>query len=127
MTANEQRNLFKELYDGASAQEMGFDDIEVSRFFNLAQDLVLNELFFSNRNTLKEGFELSSKRDIQLNNLKRSITLWKNVTTNLWEYTTYDNIVLESNVSLIFDYNYIQSYNSVIIESISDMLYILAL
>ena len=42
MTANDMRNLFKELYDGASAQEMGYDDVEVSRFLNLAQKLIIN-------------------------------------------------------------------------------------
>ena len=91
MTANEMRNLFKELYDGASAQEMGFDDIEVNRFLNLSQQIIFNDKYFSLRNPQLEGFEIGSKRDVELSNLKTSGTLWKDNTTDEWLFRTLNS------------------------------------
>jgi len=123
MVANSMRNLFKELYDGASAQEMGFDDIEVMRFLNLSQDLIIKENFYPLRNRFKEGFETSSKRDMELNNLKRSATTWFNKLTNYWETINY-NGVLESNTEIISN-DLITNNNSVMIELLEEVLLLL--
>lgn len=122
MTANEMRNLFKELYDGASAQEMGFNDTEVSRFLNLSVSVILNEKIFSNRNMFKEGFEIGSKRDIELNNLKRNITLWFDVTTNRWILKDSQGII-EPDVNVITDSIMID--DSILFEIPNTILYIL--
>lgn len=134
MTANEMRNLFKELYDGASAQEMGFDDTEVSRFFNLSQNAILNEKIFSNRNVLREGFEIGSKREIELNNLKRTLTLWYDVTTSEWVIRN-QNEILDATVTITTDgvmlndstvtINTIMNDNSISFELPNTVLYIL--
>ena len=122
MTANEMRNLFKELYDGASAQEMGYDDKEVSRFLNLAQDLILNEKFFALRNRLREGFEASSKRDVELNNLKRNLSLWYNINTSQWRYHGY---LGSWTVNVTEENSNVYPLNSVIIDLDNSVLFIL--
>ena len=121
MTANEMRNLFAELYDGASAQKMGYDDVEVSRFLNLAQILIFQEKYFGNRNQLREGFEIGSKRDIELNNLKRSITLWKNTTDNKWYIQNQNQSILQE-TELIVDK--IMDDNSIMFEIPNEILFI---
>ncbi len=123
MTANEMRNLFKELYDGASAQDMGYDDIEVSRFLNLAQSLIINEKTFSNRNKIREGFEIGSKRDAELSNLKRDITLWYDIPTSEWVYRE-EGGTLDSDTYVDTDIISLNE-NSIAFEKLPDMLYIL--
>jgi len=121
MTANEMRNLFKQLYDGAVAVEMGFDDTEVSRFLNLAQTLIINEKIFAFRNSQLEGFEIGSKRDNELNTLKRSLTLWYQESIGEWLYRDYNNI-LNLDINVIQDK--VMNYNAVIFPIPNDILYI---
>jgi len=77
MTANEMRNLAKELYDGASSVEMGYDDREVSRFLNVAVKLELDKRIFANRNQVQEGVEIGSKRGLELTELKKKVSVYK--------------------------------------------------
>jgi len=121
MTVNEMRNLFKQLYDGASAQEMGYDDIEVSRFLNLSQSLILNEKIFANRNRLGEGFEIGSKREVELNNLKRSITLWYDTVNDEWSFKNYTATLADI---ITVTYDTVMNYNAVMFQIPIEVLYI---
>lgn len=116
MTANEMRNLLKELYDGASSSEMGYDDVEVSRFLNMATRLEIEKRTFSNKNPLREGFEVGSRRDTELTNLKKDVMIYirhDGTFTEEYETTTtvgtvvtdrFDNGIV---VTLPSDYMYI--------------------
>lgn len=121
MTANQMRNLFKQLYDGASAQEMGYDDTEVSRFLNLAQILIINEKHFANRNRLGEGFEIGSKREIELNDLKRSATVWFDPNTDTWEFKNYAG---DMTFTVTMTNDFIMNLSAVMFEIPTEILYI---
>jgi len=123
MTANGMRNLFKELYDGASAQEMGFDDIEVSRFLNLSQDLILKENFYIYHNKYQEGFEQSNRRDMEFKNLKAKTTLWFSDLTNEWNFHSERGII-ETNIEIL-ENNDTEARNSVLFKLPNEVLYIL--
>jgi len=77
MTANEMRNLAKELYDGSSPMEMGYDDKEVSRFLNVAKTLEVDKRLFGD-NQAGTGLEVGSKRDTELSELKTIFSVHRN-------------------------------------------------
>jgi len=124
MTANEMRNLFKELYDGASAQEMGFDDIEVSRFLNLAKDIILSQKIFTFRNAQMEGFENSSKRDVELSNLKMTATVWEDTVSGDWLFRYYGTDFTEQSVAITMHNDNMTNSNVVIFTIPDYVLYI---
>lgn len=73
MTANDQRELFKLLYNGASNVEMGYNNNEVSSFLNQATLYYIKERTFPiKRGT---GYEVTSKRDAELVELKRYVEI----------------------------------------------------
>lgn len=80
MTANEMRETFKLLYNGATAVEMEYDDREVGMFLTLAQLDEVHIRMYPNRNPLGEGLEQSSKRDAELNELKQYVYILPNQT-----------------------------------------------
>lgn len=95
MTANEMRLLFKDLYDGASDIEMGFDDSEVSRFLTIGQNLELESRYFANRNQFAEGYEKGSKRDNEFTELKKHVYIYNDTKHNR-------SVIVEQSGSVVY-------------------------
>lgn len=118
MTANQMRLYFKDLYDGASDVEMGFDDSEVSRFLTMAQDLELERRFFPNRNAFAEGYEVGAKRDNEFSELKTHVYIYNDSVNHI------SKIVL-ANGSVVNEVEWEEGIfpNSIIITLPSDFMY----
>jgi len=119
MLSNQMRLYFKDRFDGASDQEMGFDDVEVSRFLTMGQHQEVQSRLFANRNPYLEGYEVGSKRDNEFSELKTHVYIWHDIVNHQYVIVNQDG----SDVVIVKDWEEGIFPNSFIIELPIDFMY----